>query len=54
MLCNKSTSFEIYRVIFSTFLNGKKIPCIPTLFSDNKFVINFSEEAELLDIFFVK
>ena len=39
-------------VHFKTFLNNKKIPCIPALFHENKFIINFKEKTELFNIFF--
>ena len=35
-----------------TFLNHKKIPCIPPVFHDNKFVIDFREKPELFNTFF--
>ena len=35
-----------------TFLNNKKIPCIPPLFHENKFITNFKEKAELFNTFF--
>ena len=30
------------------YLNGKKIPCIPPIVHDNKFVTDFSKKADLL------
>ena len=33
------------------FLNNRKIPVIPPLFHNNKFVINFKEKAELCNYF---
>ena len=36
------------------FLNDKKIPCIPRVFFDNKFVIDFKEKAELFNLFFTE
>ena len=36
------------------FLNNKKIPLIPTLFHENKFMTDFKEKAELFNAFFSK
>ena len=36
------------------FLNNKKIPIIPPLFHENKFVTDFKEKAELFNAFFAK
>ena len=47
------TSPKTYWCILKTFLNNKKIPCIPTFFHENKFVTDFKEKAELLNHFFV-
>ena len=35
-------------------LNDKKVPCIPPIFQDNKFVIDFSKKADLFNSFFTK
>ena len=40
--------------VLKTFLNDKKIPCIPRVFFDNKFVIDFKEKAELFNLFFTE
>ena len=37
-----------------TFLNNKKIPCIPPLFHDNDFVTDFQKKAEIFNNFFAK
>ena len=36
------------------FLNNKKIPLIPPLFHENRFIIDFKEKAELFNSFFSK
>ena len=36
------------------FLNNKKIPLIPPLFHENRFIIDFKEKAELFTSFFSK
>ena len=35
-----------------SLLTGKKVPCIPPIFHDNKFITNFREKAELFNSFF--
>ena len=34
------------------FLTGKKVSCIPPIFHNNKFIIDFRENAELFNSFF--
>ena len=51
-LANPATSLKTYWSIFKTFLNNKKIPCIPPLFYENKFITNFKEKAKLFNTFF--
>ena len=53
-LSNKATSSKTYWSILKTFLNSKKIPCIPPIFHDNKFVIHFREKAELYNKYFAE
>ena len=53
-LSNKATSSKAYWSILKTFLNSKKIPCIPPIFHDNKFVIHFREKAELYNKYFAE
>ena len=48
MLFNKATSSKAYWSILKTFLNDKKIPCIPPVFHNNKFVIDFKEKSQQL------
>ena len=36
------------------FLNNKKIPIIPPVFHENKFVTDFKEKAELFNALFAK
>ena len=51
-LANLATSLKTYWSILKTFLNNKKIPCMPPMFHKNEFIINFKEKAELLNTFF--
>ena len=48
---NSRTSPKAYRSLFKAFLNKKKIPSIPALFHNNKFILNSRDKAELFDIF---
>ena len=53
-LANPLTSPKTYWSILKTFLNNKKIPCIPPLFPEKKFVTDFKEKAELFNHIFSK
>ena len=44
-LMDPTTSAKTYLSIFKRWLNDKKIPCIPPLFHDNKFITDFREKA---------
>ena len=48
------TSPISYWSILKPFLNNKKIPFIPRLLHDYKFITNFKEKAELFNDFFAK
>ena len=50
-LANPATSSKTHWSILKTYLNNKKVPCIPPLFHEYKFMTNFKEEAELLILF---
>ena len=39
-------------VSLKSFHNNKKIPCIPPIFHENRFVTNFKEKAELFNTVF--
>ena len=52
-LADPLTSPKTYWSILKTFLNNKKIPCIPPLFHENKFITDFKEKAELFNQLFV-
>ena len=49
-----STSPKTYWSVLKSFHNNKKIPCIPPIFHENRFVTNFKEKAELFNSFFAK
>ena len=48
------TSAKTYWSILKRFLNDKRIPCIPPLFHDNKFITDFKEKAQIFNCFFFK
>ena len=53
-LKNNKINRKCYWTILKTFLNNKKIPCIPPLIHNNQFVTDFKEKCELFNSFFVK
>ena len=48
-LNNHQRNSKAYWSLLKYFLNNKKIPLIPPLFHENKFVTNFLEKAELFN-----
>ena len=48
------TSLKKYWSLPKILLNNKKIPCIPPLLQNNKYVTDFKKKAELFNLFFVK
>ena len=53
-LNNLHRNSKPYWSLLKCFLNNKKIPLIPPLFHENKFVTNFLEKADLFNSFFSK
>ena len=51
-LCSKAITPKYYWSLLKTMLNDKKIPCIPPIFHDNKFVTDFCKKADLFNSFF--
>ena len=51
-LSDSSISSKTYWSILKSFLTGKKVPCIPPIFHENKFITNFREKAELFNSLF--
>ena len=51
-LLDPQTSPKSYWSISKTFLNNKKIPCIPPLLHQDRFIIDFKEKAEMINNFF--
>ena len=53
-LSDPSNSPKCYWILLKTLLNGRKIPYIPPLFHDNKFIADFKEKNEIFNSFFAK
>ena len=51
-MLDPQTSAKSYWSILKTFLNNKKIPCIPPLLHQDKFIIDFKDKAEMFNNFF--
>ena len=49
-----STSLKTYWSILKTFLNNKKIPTIPPVSHDNKFITDFTQKTEIFNSHFSK
>ena len=49
-----ATSPKAYWSILKTFLNNKKIPCIPPIYHHNNYITDFKEKAEIFNNFFAK
>ena len=50
-LINTQKSSKAYWSLLKGFLNNKKIPLIPPLFHENRFITDFKEKAELFNTF---
>ena len=53
-LMDSSKSPKEYCSLLKTFLINKKIPCIPPVLHNNKFISNFRDKAELFNNFFAQ
>ena len=53
-LINTQKNSKVYWSLLKIFLNNKKIPIIPPLFYENRFITDFKEKAQLFNIFFSK
>ena len=49
-----TTSQKAYWSILKTFLNNKKIPCIPLLYHNNNYITDFKEKVQIFNNFFAK
>ena len=53
-LSSKAIAPKYYWSLLKTMLNDKKVPCIPPIFHDKKFVIDFSKKPDPFNYFFAK
>ena len=53
-MMDPATSAKTYWSTLQTLLNNKKIPFIPPLFHQSKYVTDFKKKAELFNSFFTK
>ena len=53
-LVKQKSNPKIYWSVLKRFLNNKKIPCIPSLFHENKLVTDFRKKADIFNSFSVK
>ena len=51
-LLDPKTRQKSYWSILKTFLNNKKIPCIPSLLHQDNFIIDFKEKKNIFNNFF--
>ena len=50
----QKSNLKTYWSVLKRFLNNKKIPCIPSLFHENKLVTDFREKADIFNSFFAR
>ena len=53
-LSNPSTNTKCYWFLWKTLLSDKKIPCIPPIFHNNKYIVDFKEKSEIFNTFFAE
>ena len=53
-ILDPSTSPKTYWSILKTFLNNKKIPVIPSILHDKKYITDFKQKAEVFNSHFSK
>ena len=53
-LVKQRSNPKIYWSVLKRFLNNKKISCIPSLFQENKLVVDFRKKADILNFFFAR
>ena len=51
-LSDPNINSKTYWSILKCFLTGKKVPCIPPIFLENRFITDFREKAELFNSLF--
>ena len=45
---------KLYWSVLETFLNNKKMPCIPPIYHKNSYINDFKEKAQIFNDFFAK
>ena len=53
-LVKQKSNPKTYWSVLKRFLNNKKLPCILSLFHENKLVTDFREKAEIFNSYFAK
>ena len=53
-LSSKKLNQKCYWSILKSFLNAKKIPCIPPIFHNDNFITNIREKSKLFNTFFAQ
>ena len=53
-LVKQKSNPKIYWSVLKRFSNNKKIPCIPSLFHENKLVTDFRKKTDIFNSFFEK
>ena len=53
-LIKQKSNPKIYWSVLKRFLNNKRIPCIPSLFHENKLVTDFRKKADIFNSIFAK
>ena len=51
-LNNPNTSTKCYWSLIKTLLNGKKVPCVPPIYDNNRYVTDFKEKCQLFNSYF--
>ena len=51
-LCGPLTNTKYYWSLLKTILNEKKVPCMPPIFHNNKYLTEFKEKGEIFNSFF--
>ena len=49
---NPNTSIKCYWSLIKTLLHGKKVPCIPLIYDNNRYVTDFKEKCQLFNSYF--
>ena len=53
-LMDPTISPKAYWLILKTFLNNKKIPCIPPSYHKNNYIADFKEKTQIFNDFFAR